>query len=89
MIGLMLLAHMTEGAQSLHATSGEAVAFAGHTHLLGQRETGVGGIEQSVFFGAVNGHVVIAAHASVDEFDHDLLADLIQVAIAPSLERKS
>src|SRR5207245_132690 len=31
----------------------------------------------------VHGHVIVAAHAGVDELDNDFLADVVEVAIAP------
>src|SRR5581483_8510569 len=37
-------------------------------------------------FGAIHGHVIFAAHAGVDKFDDDFLADALNVAISPIFE---
>ena len=46
----------------------------------------LGVISEGIFFGAVHGHVIFAAHAGVDEFDDDFLADAFNVAVAPCFE---
>ena len=45
-------------------------------------------MRESIFFRAVHGHVIVAAHAGVDELNHDFLANSFQVAIAPGFKRE-
>ena len=80
---------MRTRAQAFQSVAVEALRFVRHSHLLIESQAGVRRHEQRVFFGAIHGHVVFAAHAGVDELDDDFLADALDVAIAPVFKRKS
>ena len=58
-----------------------------NAHLFHHGQTSAGHIQQGVFFRRVHGHVIFAAHRSVDELDVDVIADSIDVPIAPLLKR--
>ena len=66
----------------------EARRLVRHAHLLVECQARVRGIEQGILFGAVHGHVEFVAHAGVDEFDDDFLADPVDVAVPPVFKRK-
>src|SRR6266481_2559366 len=76
-------------AQLLDTTVGEAARLARHPHLLVQRQPRIRGVLQGVFFRAVHRHVIVAAHAAIDELDYYFLPNPLEVAIAPLLERES
>src|SRR5438270_2188857 len=86
--GLVLLGEAADGAEFFYSALHKAVRFASQPHLFHKSKAGIGGVEQSVFFGAVDSHVIVAAHAAIYEFDDDLIAHPLQVAIAPLLEGK-
>ena len=46
-----------------------------------------GTIQQGVLLGRVHGHAVLAGHGGVHEFDDDVGADALDLAVAPLLER--
>ena len=75
-------------AETLQA-AGKAVRLAGQPHgfIIGQ--AAVWRVQQSVLLRAVDRHVIVVAHAGIDELDLDLLPDALKVAIPPSLERES
>src|SRR5450432_125743 len=64
----------------------EAVGLARHAHLFHQGEAGVGDVEQGVFLGRVAGHAILARHGGVDEFNIDVGANALDIAVAPLLE---
>src|SRR5439155_9997314 len=64
----------------------ETVGLRSQTHLLHQREAGVGDHQQGVLLGRVHGHAVFAGHRGIHEFDDDVGADTLDPAIAPLLE---
>ena len=74
-------------AQAFHSAAGEALRFRRHPHLLVESQARVRSHEQRVFFGAIQSHVVFAAHAVVNELHDDFLTDAVDVAIAPVFKR--
>src|SRR5262249_22043680 len=85
-LALELLAHWS-GAQLLKTASAEAISLVRETHLLVQRQSSARDVLECVLFGSVKRHVVVAAHACVDELNVDFLTDALQVAITPILKR--
>ncbi len=43
-------------------------------------------MQQSILLRTIDGHVVVAAHAAIDELDIDVFADAFDVAIVPGLK---
>src|ERR1035438_9984820 len=86
LIGLQVVAHWPL-AELLDSAVGEAAGLVGHTHRLVEGKTGVGNILHGVFFRAVHGHVIVAAHAGVDELDEDLLTNALEITVTPGFER--
>src|SRR5208283_4937012 len=66
----------------------EAARLTRHSHGFVLGEAGIGRVLEGVFFRAVDGHAVLAAHAAIDELDNDFLADTLNVAVTPLLERE-
>src|SRR5208282_5900930 len=69
--------------------AGESISLVRHAHLLVQRQAGIRSVLQGVLFRAVHRHVIVAAHAAIDELDDHFLPNPLQVAISPLLERES
>src|ERR1700690_3105741 len=86
LIGLQVVAHWPL-AELLDSAVGEAAGLVGHTHRLVEGKTGVGNILHGVFFRAVHGHMIVAAHAGVDELDEDLLTNALEITVTPGYER--
>jgi len=76
-------------AEPFHPAMGEAICLACHAHLLSNGEASARDHEQGVFLAAIHGHFVGTTHAIIDKLDLNLLPDVIDVAIAPFLERVS
>src|SRR5208283_2331579 len=74
-------------SQLLHPPS-EPRRLARHSHLLVERQAGVRRVLESIFLRAVDRHVVVAAHAGIDEFDHYFLTYTFKVTIAPGFKRE-
>ena len=68
--------------------AGEAVGLGGHAHRFHQGQAGAGHMQQGVLFAGVHGEVVFAAHGRIDELQHDVVPDAVDVAVAPVLEGK-
>src|SRR6266849_357195 len=65
----------------------EAIGFVGHAHLLHHSQAGARHVQQGVFFRRVHGHAVLAAHGGVYKLDVYVVADSIDVAVAPLFKR--
>src|SRR4029077_15230578 len=66
----------------------QVLKFSGVVGEAGNGRLAHRGVREGVFLGGVHGHVVIAAHASVDEFDDHFLANVLEITVAPALEGK-
>src|SRR6185312_90987 len=73
--------------QMFQTNSADAVILVGRTHLLGPGKTSVGNFQKRIFFAAVQRHAILAAHALVHKFDFNVVANSIDVAVAPIFER--
>src|SRR5207302_1175722 len=72
----------------LKTAATEAASLTRHAHLLRLRQSGIGRIEQCIFFGAVERHVIFAAHAGIDELNDDFLTNVFQIAVTPCFKRE-
>ena len=82
---LGLAAERPPGGHAVRAR--EPVGLRGHPHRFELGQTGVRHVKQSVFFAGVNRQVVLTGHGGIDEFQNDVGADAVDVAIPPLLER--
>ena len=64
-------------------TAAESVRLLGHAHLLIESLPGARNVQQRVFLGAVDSHMIIAAHTGIYELDIDVFADALEVAVMP------
>src|SRR5260370_6056009 len=86
LLALVHLRHRT-GTELLKAATGEAVSLASLPLLLVEGLACARNMLESIFLRAVDGHVVVAAHAAVDELDIDVVAHTLKVAVVPRLKR--
>ncbi len=64
----------------------ESVGLLRLAHLFPLRHTHARHMLQGVFLAAVDGEVVVPAHAGVHKFQVDVFADAFQIAVVPDLE---
>ena len=83
-LGLIRVRH--GAAAQVFQAAIEAVGSLGGAHLLAQGCAGAGDVQQSILLRAVEGHVVVAAHAGIDKLDVDVLADAFDVAVVPGFK---
>ena len=70
------------------ADTRDTISLTGQTHFLVHGEAGVRRVQQSVFFVCIDRHVVVVAHARIDELDHHfLLVNGFDIAVTPIFKR--
>jgi hypothetical protein len=66
---------------------GEALGFAGESPDLRKAEARAGDVGFGVLFARVHSDVIFAGTAGVDKFDLDVVADTLEVTVAPEFPR--
>src|SRR5664279_5926658 len=74
------------GVGATRATIGNALPLVCQAHLLVKGLATVRSVQQGVLLVGIDGQMIVAAHAGIDKLEVDLLANSLEVAVAPILK---